>query len=165
MSPTETDLVEEVVQLFARERPDIAPETLRTVCRIIVAGRLLEQRAAALLRSSRLNYTDFDILGMLRVNGEPYQAQPQELVRRVMISSGAMTTALGRLENAGYVTRRVDPDDRRIKWVILTAEGKAVIDDALTRRFGDAGSALDHLTSRDFSALDRILKGVAGKLA
>ncbi|NNU16074.1 MarR family transcriptional regulator [Parvularcula sp. ZS-1/3] len=158
------DLVDEVVESFSRARPDIDPDTLRTLCRIIVAGRLLEDRAAALLKPSGMIYTDFDILGMLRRTGPPHELTPNDLIRMVMISSGAVTAALGRLEKQGYVARRVSDEDRRVRIVSLTDEGKRVIDEAFTVRMDDAAEAFSGFSEDDHKAIDRLLRDVASRL-
>lgn len=38
---------------------------------------------------------------------------PHDLAARVHVTTGAVTGILNRLERAGYVTRRPDPEDRR----------------------------------------------------
>lgn len=40
-------------------------------------------------------------------------SSPGELARRVNLSTGATTRMLDRLQDAGYITRSADPDDRR----------------------------------------------------
>ena len=48
-----------------------------------------------------------------------------------MLSSGAMTNRLDRLEKAGYVKRLPDPQDRRGTLVRLTGKGLRFIDQAV----------------------------------
>lgn len=158
------DLVEEVVANFAEQRPDIDPVTLETVCRIIVAARKLEDSAAAELRPTGLSYTDFDILGMLRTAPPPHELQPADLIRSVMMTSGAMTAALGRLERAGYIARRIGDRDRRSRFVSLTEEGRAVIDEALTRRFEAVARALAPFSGDSLQSLCRDLSLIARRL-
>ena len=159
------DLVEQVVANFAAELPDIDSDALRAACRIIIAGRVLEQHAVAFLKPSGLNYTDFDILGMLRSAGAPYELQPSDLLQSVMITSGAMTAAIGRLEQAGYVTRRVVSNDRRGRKISLTRAGKTVIEAALKRRYDDIAAAVKDVSERDKAALNRALSRITENLA
>lgn len=51
-----------------------------------------------------------------------------ELAERLCIDKGTTAEALARLEAAGYITREVSPDDRRVKRVRLTPEGEAFRD-------------------------------------
>lgn len=159
------DLVEEVVAKFAAARPDISEDVLRTVCRIIVAANDLERSAAAMLKTAGLNYTDFDILGMLRAEGPPFELQPAQLIRSVMITSGAMTTALDRLQNAGFVTRRMGSDDRRTRLVSLTPKGQRVIDDALSARFARVTSALQGIAPEQLQSMNVLLRHLSICLA
>ncbi len=155
------DLVDEVVDGFKRERPDLSPRTVETVCRLIVAGRIMQDAAAATLSAYKVNYTDFDVLGMLRWSGPPFEQTPAELMRVVMITSGAMTTCLDRLETKGLAKRRLSDTDRRSRVVSLTAKGRKVVDDALTRRFAEAERLIAGLSAKDVKALNSLLRAVS----
>ena len=152
------DLVDEVVEGFRRERPDLDDQTIETVCRLIYAGRVLEQRATTSLISFGMNYTDLDVLGTLRRTPPPHVLSPADLIRSVMITSGAMTTCLDRLESHGFITRRVSETDRRSRKIGLTPEGKTLIDKVLTRRFGDAQASLAVFNNAELTALNLILR-------
>ena len=55
-----------------------------------------------------------------------------------MLTSGAMTHRLDRLENSGWIERRPDPDDRRGVKVHLTKSGRDLVDRAIEARFEEA---------------------------
>ncbi len=57
-----------------------------------------------------LNATDMECLRLLFMKGI---ATPSELARFTGLTSGATTTMLDRLEKAGLIERRPNPDDRR----------------------------------------------------
>ena len=57
-----------------------------------------------------LNVTDMECLRLLFVKGI---ATPTELARHTGLTSGATTAMLDRLEKAGLIERRPNPDDRR----------------------------------------------------
>jgi len=57
-----------------------------------------------------LNATDMECLRILFLRGT---ATPSELARQTGLTSGAATAMLDRLERAGLVARRPNPDDRR----------------------------------------------------
>ncbi len=48
-----------------------------------------------------------------------------ELVERLSVQPPTVTTALQRLERNGFVKRRLDPANRRVSRVYLTAKGRA----------------------------------------
>lgn len=85
-----------------------------------------------------LNRTDMRALDILSADGP---LAPSALARRLGITTGGLTSVLDRLERAGYVQRRGDPDDRRRQVVEPTAaaalRGREVFQDLIkmTTRF------------------------------
>ena len=75
-----------------------------------------------------------------------------------MISSGGMTDRLDRLERAGLVERRADPNDRRGRQIALTAAGKRVIDDMIGRMVAKEEQMLSVLTQAEQKKLNALLK-------
>ncbi|MCR9128414.1 MAG: MarR family transcriptional regulator [Alphaproteobacteria bacterium] len=163
--PARPDLVDEVVRRFSRERPDIDPVLLETVSRLIVAGRRMQARGARIVEAMGGHFTDYDVLGMLRTAGPPHELTPAELMELVMISSGAMTACLNRLESAGLVTRRVDESDRRVRRIALTPMGLERADQALTERYADAGRILSTFDAKTLRDLNVVLRAIAGRAA
>ena len=49
-----------------------------------------------------------------------------ELARRLQVQPATITKMLQRMERAGFVERRPDPDDQRVSRVYLTESGRAV---------------------------------------
>src|SRR5437660_10950766 len=85
------------------------------------AHRTLERLATRSIESSEVGLSDFAVMEMLLHKGP----QPvNEIGRRVELTSGAITTAVDRLESRGLVTREAHPTDRRARIVRLTAPGK-----------------------------------------
>jgi DNA-binding MarR family transcriptional regulator len=70
------------------------------------------------------------VLGTLRLWRSDHRSSPGELAADLELSSGAMTSRLDRLEEAGYIRRLRDPDDRRGVVVELTEEGERRWDEA-----------------------------------
>ncbi len=68
-----------------------------------------------------LNATDMECLRFLFLKGV---ATPSELARQTGLTSGATTAMLDRLEKAGMLERRPNPDDRR-GTLITPAKGAA----------------------------------------
>lgn len=58
---------------------------------------------------------------------------PARLARAFQVTKGAMTNTLQRLEAAGCIKVRTDPEDARAKIVTLTAKGKKMRDATLAR--------------------------------
>lgn len=64
----------------------------------------------------------------LRGVGHPYCLNPSDLQVRLLLSSGAMTNRLTRLERKGLVERNLSKYDRRNVEVTLTEEGRQWIE-------------------------------------
>jgi MarR family 2-MHQ and catechol resistance regulon transcriptional repressor len=85
------------------------------------AHRALQRLATRSIESSEWGLSDFAVMEMLLHKGP----QPvNEIGRRIELTSGAITTAVDRLESLGLVTREAHPSDRRTRIVRLTAAGK-----------------------------------------
>jgi MarR family 2-MHQ and catechol resistance regulon transcriptional repressor len=88
---------------------------------LMKAHRTFERLATRSIESSEVGLSDFAVMEMLLHKGP----QPvNEIGRRVELTSGAITTAVDRLESRGLVTREAHPSDRRARIVRLTAAGE-----------------------------------------
>jgi DNA-binding MarR family transcriptional regulator len=76
----------------------------------------------------------------------------------MMLTSGAMTNRIDRLEEAALVSRRPDPRDRRGTLVRLTAKGKTVIDAATTEHVANEERLLSGLSEREQQQLAELLR-------
>jgi DNA-binding MarR family transcriptional regulator len=74
-----------------------------------------------------------------------------------MMTSGGMTAAIDRLERKGLVERAPNPHDRRGSLVRLTADGLAIIDEAMTRHAGIEQHLTVGLDQRERAQLRRLL--------
>jgi len=87
---------------------------------LMKAHRSLQRLATRSIESSEAGLSDFAVMEMLLHKGP----QPvNEIGRRIELTSGAITTAVDRLESRGLVTREAHPSDRRARIVRLTAGG------------------------------------------
>jgi DNA-binding MarR family transcriptional regulator len=152
------DIVDEVVKQWRSERPDLDAVPLAVVSRILRLAGLLEQRANEALKAFDLPFWGFDVLGALRRKGEPYSMTPSELIRATVLTSGAMTNRIDRLEEMGLVERSRAPDDRRSVHVRLTPQGLKLADEATPVRFHEAKDALRGITAQERKALADVLR-------
>ena len=159
-----TDVVDELLADWARERPKLDVEAMAVVGRVIHLSSLLEVDANKVLAPHGLRYTDFDVLATLRRAGKPYELKPMQLRRAVLITSGAMTACLDRLERKGLVRRLPDPDDRRGTLVRLTREGRTKIDVVAPARFAEATNAISMLKKAEIKATSDTLRAVIMEL-
>ncbi len=131
---------------------------MAVVGRILHLGRLLEAGAGERLREAGINYTDLDVLATLRRSGAPYRLTPTVLRKSVLLTSGAMTACLNRLEARGLIARSAEDGDRRSLAAMLTAKGLRLIDKAIVARFEQADEAVSSLNADERAVLARLLR-------
>jgi DNA-binding MarR family transcriptional regulator len=127
----EQDHVDELLGQWARRRPELDLSALGVAARVLRLQRILERQVAEHLRPFDLHEGEVNVLAALRRADPPHELTPTELYRSLLLSSGAMTNRLDRLERAGLVTRLADPDDGRRVLVRLTEQGRETIDAAM----------------------------------
>lgn len=164
-STSPADRVDALLEDWARERPDLDATPMAVVGRILHLGRVLEARANEALRGTGLNYTDLDVLATLRRASPAYRLTPTALRRSVLITSGAMTACLDRLEGAGLISRAAEPADRRSVTAELTALGRELIERAMGVRFEEARQAVSSLGAADQAHLAGLLRTLICSLA
>lgn len=97
-------------------KPDLKKRTQTAVMEYNIH---LTQFRNAVSEWAGLNVTDMECLRLLFQKGI---ATPSELARHTGLTSGATTAMLDRLEKAGLIERRPNPNDRR-GTLIVPAEG------------------------------------------
>ena len=114
---------------------------------LMKAYRTLARHARCSIEPSGLGPSDFAILELLLHRGH----QPVNTIgRRVDLTSGAITSAVDRLEAQGLVVRIADKEDRRTRFVSLTPKGTARI----RKVFGVHKRAMEAAT-RSLTAVER----------
>jgi DNA-binding MarR family transcriptional regulator len=126
------DQVDLILDDWRRERPDIDPSPMGVFGRITRVYGRAHRRLEALLSHYDLTPASFDVLANLRRAGPPYRRTPSELASSSMLTSGALTGRLDRLEHQGLIAREPAPADRRVMYARLTDEGLRMIDEVIT---------------------------------
>src|SRR5919107_3823238 len=103
MSSEYPDAVDRIAEQWARERPDLDVAPMLVVGRLHRAADLLDQELRTVFAQADLGNGDFDVLASLRRAGAPYRLTPTELTASLMVTSGAVTKRVDRLERAGLV--------------------------------------------------------------
>jgi DNA-binding MarR family transcriptional regulator len=158
VSGEERDLVDEILDQWKRECPDLDCKPMAVFGRLNRLDRVSNAAIEARLGEHGLSRGEFDVLATLRRGGEPYTLAPTALARWMMLSSAAMTNRVDRLEAAGLVERRPDPGDRRGVLVALTPDGKRVVDAAVADHVENERRPLEPLTAEDQQTLNALLR-------
>ena len=103
---------------------------------------------------------EFDVLATLRRSGVPFTLTPTELYSSTMITSGGMTARLDRLEKAGLIARKPHESDRRALCVVLTDQGRALIETLLPEHIATQEKALAGLNPEEQEELGRLLRKI-----
>lgn len=133
----EPDHVDRLLGQWAGECPHLDTSALAVSARLSRLHRFLDLRLSVLLDRYRLHEGEANVLAALRRSGAPHQLTPTALSRSLLISSGAMTNRLDRLEARGLIERFPDADDGRKVQVALTAAGRTLIDEVMVVHTAD----------------------------
>ncbi len=152
------DSIDRMMADWLAVRPDLDPIPLGVVGRVLVLARYLEQSVDSALSVHNLTLGQFDILATLRRHEPIGGMNATHLCKSVMLSSGSMTNRLDKLEAAGWLARQSDPNDRRGVVVVLTPEGRKLINAATKTRFAEAAGSLPPLANADMVKLADYLR-------
>lgn len=161
---TEPDHVARITKAWKRERPDLDPSPQGIIGRLHRLAAALTSELVPVYEKHGLGEGEFDVLATLRRTGEPFELQPSELAQHTMVTSGAMSKRIDRLESAGLVTRRASATDGRARVVALTEPGRGLIDRAFTDHIANEHRLLEPLDTPDRKELERILTAWLGAL-
>jgi DNA-binding MarR family transcriptional regulator len=154
------------MEQWRRERPDLDVSPMGVIGRLNEASALIARdRLAPVFARFGLQMGEFDVLATLRRSGAPCALTPTELYEATMVTSGAMTARLDRLEKAGLIQRAPHPSDRRGVVVQLTAKGREITDDALTAHVANEHEVLAGLTREERDILAKLLEKLIGSLS
>jgi DNA-binding MarR family transcriptional regulator len=126
-----TDSVDRIIQAWAHRDPGVDARPLEVVGRLLLCAEHCKRDLVAALRPFGLSFGDFDVLNTLRRRGDDQGTNPSDLAASSLVTTGAMTSRLDRLEQAGLIARTPDPADGRGVRVRLTARGERLAEQAL----------------------------------
>jgi DNA-binding MarR family transcriptional regulator len=152
------DNVDLIVAQWKVERPDIDASPMEVIGRISRLAADLEPLLAPVFTSRGLGDGEFDVLATLRRSGEPFELSPGELGASMMVTSGAVTKRIDRLERSGLVTRRVSEVDARARLIRLTAEGLRIVDEAVVDHVANERRLLSGLSAAERETLADLLR-------
>ena len=154
----ERDAIDEILEQWSEERPDLDTASLGVVIRVMTLYRSFSRQATRALEPLELELWEYDVLSALRRQGSPCALPATRLARETGLSSGAMTNRIDRLETRGLVRRTRDRNDRRGVIVSLTAKGRKLIDRAIQHRLESARDSLQTLSAAQQHELAQLLR-------
>ena len=116
----------ELAESWQRELPDIDPTQLLTQIYIMRLGRMLDSAYDRLCTETiGISGADMRVLFALRRAGPRSARRPTDLFRALLVTSGAMTKQLDRLQEGGFLVRLPDPAFGGGFLIKLTRKGKS----------------------------------------
>lgn len=154
------DPVDKLLTQWAQERPELDCSSLSVVVRVLFLAKVFRQSAERALAPLNLKLWEYDVLSALRRQGPPFQLPATGLARASMLTSGAMTNRIDRLQARGLVMRVPDPADGRGVNVVLTDAGRRLTDAAIEARLTAANAQLAVLSVAERHAVAEGLRKV-----
>lgn len=150
-----------IVDRWRDIRPDLDPTPMLVIGRISRLAALIDDRLRPPFAAAGLANGDFDLLAALRRQGPPHEVSPGELAVAMIVTTGATTKRIDRLERQGYVTRRRSDADGRGRVVALTSSGRRLVDELIAVHLANEAAILSALTGSQRAELDHLLGDLA----
>lgn len=152
------DKIDRIIGLWRQVRPDLALDSTEVIGRIVRLEYFITRRVLQDLAHYDLNVGEFDVLAALRRHPPLFQLSPNQLQSMVLISSGALTNRINRLESRGLVSRAQADHDRRGVIVTLTEPGFKVLEEAVNHHLAAEAELANTLSSDEQRQVAALLK-------
>lgn len=156
-TPRERDTVDRIVEQWQTRRPDLDVSPIGVIGRLSRLSRLIDRRLAENFAEHGIDDWMYDVMATLYRNGAPHELTAGDLVRQTMVTTGAITNRIDRLEARGLV-ERAGAADRRKVIVRLTAEGVATVEGVVASHLATEEAILDDLGAAERTRLERSLR-------
>jgi len=157
VSRQEHDAVDRITSQWSAVRPDIDVSPINVIGRVSRLSRLVDRRLGENFARYGIEAWMYDVLATLRRSGEPYELTAGDLVRQTMVTTGAITNRIDRLEQRGLV-ERASADDRRKVIVRLTRQGLDVVEEVVVDHMATERQILAGLSPRQQHDLAHLLR-------
>ena len=152
------DHVDLILEQWSEQRPDLDASPMAVMGRLKRLNQLIDGELGRTFATHDLDRASFDVLATLRRSNAEHSLTPAGLMRSSMVTSGAITQRLDRLEARGLVSRKPSETDGRGVQVTLTEAGLALIDAALPDHVATENRLLAALSAEERAALAGALR-------
>lgn len=152
------DHLDFIREQWHQEKPELDTRAMGLIGRLYRLNHFMRIAVEESHKAFGLRPGEFDVLATLRRSGEPCKMTPTALFQAAMLTSGAMTNRLNRLEQAGLISREADPADRRSLLVVLTPLGREKIDAAIIDHVDNLQRLAALMKPEEIEQLDGLLK-------
>lgn len=147
--------------LQERTSTDCDPLAVQAVVWLFRAYNAVATSQAESLRPHGLSPSGFNVL--MALNNTPEQTlEPCQLAERLLVSRPSMTGLLDTLQAKGLVRREPHGVDRRRVHVVLTAEGRALLEAHFPTHYRSQNALLEDLSGDEVETLVTLLRRIGG---
>ncbi len=150
-----SDAVDAIIGQWEAERPDLAEDLwpVQIIGRLQRLGWIMEKEIKAFAAERGLELGEFDVLSTLQRSGPPYELTAGAFRKASMVTSGAITNRIDRMEAKGLVERVRDTGDRRAVKIRLTERGHEVTRAYMKEHLANEARILANLDRADCEQL------------
>jgi DNA-binding MarR family transcriptional regulator len=152
------DLIDEALDSWARERPDLKVQPVAVVMRVNRLAAHFQAELDAVFAEFGLSNPSFELLATLRRAGHPYRLSQRQLADTLGLTAGTVSLRVKHLLRQGLVRVEADPTDRRVSRVALTDRGQQRFDEAAPAHLANEEDLLRALSTDEQAALARLLR-------
>lgn len=131
----ERDVVDRIVGEWAQTNASVDVSPIEIIGRVSRLSRIIDRRLAENFAAHDIDNWMYDVMATLRRIAAPHELSAGELVNQTMVTTGAMTNRIDRLENRGFVKRVASQADRRSVTVRLTRAGVHKVDEVAASHY------------------------------
>ena len=100
----------------------------RVMMAIVRVAERFKKESTAIFKKFGLTFPQYNVLRVLE-SSKNGQNMVRDINRIMLVSGANMTGITKRMEKTGFIIRKNDPNDDRLKWLEITPKGKAVLKD------------------------------------
>jgi MarR family 2-MHQ and catechol resistance regulon transcriptional repressor len=133
---------------------------LSTFVKLLRAAETVSAKVHSHLAGAKLTISQFGVLEALYHLGPMCQ---RDIAKKILKSTGNLTTVIDNLEKRKLVRRERNEDDRRYFNVVLTEKGGKIMKKIFPDHASRILQAMDNLTEREQKQFGILCKKIAGK--
>jgi len=152
------DHVDLVLEQWRARRPDLDATPMGVIGRVSRLSQLFDGELRRNFAKHDLDRASFDVLATLRRSNPEHSLTPAGLMRSSMVTSGAISQRLDRLETRGLGNRAPSDTDGRGVRVTLTAKGLKLVDAVLPTHVATEDQLLAGLSAAEREQLMGLLR-------
>lgn len=158
--PISEEKQQQLLDFVQELAPDTEPTAIRLGGLLHRVGHALYQISETSLSEAKLSFGQYRIL-MDLLFSERFDdcagLNPSDLSERLGVTRNTVSSLIRSLEEDGFITRRLDPEDRRRFIIGLTEQGRAHVHRHARRHFSMLGDCFSVLDQEEQEALIRLL--------